>query len=621
MYSKQASFLLTGVAVCLILPAVGRSQAIPAYTITTVAGTGTPGYTGDGSAANAAQVNGPFSAALDSSGNLYIADQFNHAIRKVDTSGNISTVAGNGTAGYTGDGGAATSANLNDPQGVIVDSSGNIYIADTNNNAVRKVSGGKITTIVGSPTGSAGNSGDGGPGTSAQVFHPSALALDSAGNLLIADTSNELIRKLNLSTAIISTLAGQGNNPGFGGDGGLASRAQFSNPSGLAFDAAGNLYIADTTNNRVRMIAPNGIISTVAGSSSSGYAGDGAAATKARLNSPKGIVVDAAGNLFIADTFNNRIRVVTPCGTIYPVAGSGANSAGGDGGPALDAGFKFPSGVVASASGSVYVVDNQNALVRVLTPVPGVPAISAGGVQTAGAFGASKAVAPGSWIEIYGSNLSATARSWNGGDFVGVNAPASLDATKVTIGNQAAFIDYISANQVNVQVPSGVGTGQQTVTVINGAAISAPLTVTVNATQPGLYAPPNFNIGGKQYLAALFPDGVTYVAPPGSVSGFTSRQAKPGETIIVYGVGFGPVTPAIAAGQVVQQSNNLTSPLQVFFGQTPATLSYSGLAPGAVGLYQFNVVVPNVVNSDAVPITFPIGGVNGSQTLYTAVHN
>ena len=619
MYSKQASFILTGVAVCLILPAVGRTQAIPAYTITTVAGNGTAGFSGDSGPGNAAQLNGPFSAALDSSGNLYIADQFNHRIRMVDSSGNISTVAGNGTAGYTGDGGAATSANLNDPQGVLVDSSGNIYIADTNNNAVRKVSGGKISSIVGSSSGSAGYTGDGGQGTSAQVSHPSALALDSAGNLFIADTSNECIRKLT-PQGIISTFAGQGG-AGFGGDGGLAARAQFSNPSGLAFDGAGNLYIADTTNNRVRMIAPNGIVSTVAGSSASGYAGDGAAANKARLNSPKGIAIDAAGNLFIADTFNNRIRVVTPYGAIYTIAGSGASSAGGDGGAALDAGFRFPSGVVASASGSVFVVDNQNALVRVLAPVPGVPTITAGGVQTAGAFGASKSVAPGSWIEIYGSNLSATARSWAGGDFAGVNAPTSLDATKVTIGNQAAFIDYISANQVNVQVPSGVGTGQQTVTVVNGAAISAPLTVTVNATQPGLYAPPNFNIGGKQYLAALFPDGVTYVAPPGSISGITSRQAKPGETIIVYGVGFGPVTPTIPAGQVVQQSNSLTSPLQVFFGQTPATLSYSGLAPGAVGLYQFNVVVPNVVNSDAVAITFPLGGVNGSQTLYTAVHN
>jgi uncharacterized protein (TIGR03437 family) len=620
MHSKQASFLLTGVAVCLLLPAVGRSQAIPAYTITTAAGNGVIGFSGDGSAANAAQVNGPFSAAVDSSGNLYIADQFNHRIRKVDTSGNISTVAGNGTPGYTGDGSDATSAELNDPQGVAVDSAGNIYIADTANNAVRKVSGGKISSIVGSPTGSAGYTGDGGPGTTAQVFLPSALALDSSGNLYIADSGNDAIRKLTPG-GTISTFAGQGG-PGFGGDGGTATRAQINNPSGLAVDSAGNLYIADTTNNRIRMVATNGIITTVAGTSSSDpFAGDGGAATKARLNSPKSVAVDAAGNLFIADSFHNRIRVVAPYGTIYTVAGSGATGAGGDGGPALSAGFFFPSGVVATAAGTVFVVDNQNALIRLLTPVPGVPAISAGGVQTAGAFGAAKSIAPGTWIEIFGSNLSSTSRTWAGGDFAGNTAPSSLDATKVSIGGLAAFIDFISAGQVNAQVPSGVGTGQQTVTVTNGGAISGPLTLTVNATQPGLYAPPNFNIGGKQYVAALFPDGVTYVLPPGTIPGITSRQAKPGETIIVYGVGFGPVTPNIAAGQVVQQSNTVTSPLRVFFGQTPATLSYSGLAPGAVGLYQLNVVVPNVAASDAVPITFPLGGVNGTQTLYTAVQN
>ena len=455
MHLKQASFLLTGVTLSLLLPGAGRSQAIPGYIITTVAGTGSPGYSSDGVPANTAQLNGPFSGAQDSSGNLYIADQFNHRIRMVDTSGNISTVAGNGTAGYTGDGSTATSATLNDPQGVAVDSSGNIYIADTANSVIRKVSGGKISTIVGSTNNGPGYSGDGGAGTGAQVFHPASVALDSGGNLYIADTSNEVIRKLN-TAGIISTVAGLGS-AGFGGDGGPASRAQLSNPSSLAFDSAGNLYIADTTNNRIRMIATNGVISTIAGSSSSGFAGDGGAANKARLNNPKGVAVDSAGNIFIADSLNNRIRVVTAYGAIYTVAGSGATSAGGDGGPALRAGFFFPSGVITKASGTVYVVDNQNALVRLLTPVPDVPAISAGGVQTAGAFGAAKSVAPGSWIEIYGTNFSATVRSWAGGDFVGVNAPTSLDATKITIGGVAAFVDYISAGQVNAQVPSGAG--------------------------------------------------------------------------------------------------------------------------------------------------------------------
>ena len=515
---------------------------------------------------------------------------------------------------------AATSAELFNPQAVAVDSSGNIYIADTGNSVIRKVTGSTISTVVGSVGGGPGYTGDGGQGNVAQLNLPSALALDTSGNLFIADTGNDAIRKLNLSSGIITTVAGQGG-AGFAGDGGLASRAQFNNPSGLAFDHSGNLLIADTTNNRIRMMATNLIMSTVAGSSTSGFAGDGGAANKARLNSPKGVGVDASGNIFIADTFNNRIRVVAPYGTIYTVAGNGSNSAGGDGGLAAAAGFRFPSGVAANAAGNVFIVDNQNNLVRMLTPLAQLPAISAGGVVTAGAFGGASSVAPGSWIEIYGQNLASSSRSWTGADFRGVNAPTSLDGTSVSIGSVPAFVDYISAGQVNAQVPSGVGTGAQTLTVTTPNGISAPYNVTVNATQPGLYAPANFKIGGNQYLAALFPDGVTYVLPPGAISGITSRQAKPGETIIVYGIGFGPVNPNIPAGQVVQQSNALTSPLQVFFGQTPATLMYQGLAPGAVGLYQFNVVVPNVVNSDAIPITFPLGGATGTQTLYTAVHN
>jgi uncharacterized protein (TIGR03437 family) len=612
--------LLAGVAAFIFLPTAGLSQAIPAYTITTAAGNGTAGFSGDGGAANGAQLDGPFSAVLDSAGNLYIADQFNNRIRKVATDGSISTVVGNGTGGYTGDGGSPTSATLSDPQSVAVDSSGNIYIADTNNNVVRKVSGGKIATVVGSVNSGPGYSGDGGQGNVAQLFHPSALALDSAGNLFIADTSNDVIRKFNPASGIITTVAGLGS-AGFAGDGGLAARAQFDNPSGLAFDSSGNLLIADTTNNRIRMMATNLTMSTIAGSSSGGFAGDGGAANKARLNSPKGVGLDAAGNIFIADTFNNRIRVVATNGTIFTVAGNGTPGASGDGGPAAAAEFRFPSGVAVNAAGNVFVVDNQNNLVRMLTPSAQVPAINAGGVVTAGAFGGASSIAPGSWVEIFGSNLASNSRTWGGADFNGVNAPTSLDGVKVTIGNQPAFIDFISGSQVNAQVPSGVGTGSQTMTVATANGISAPYNVTVNATQPGLYAPPNFNLAGKQYLAALFLDGVTFVLPPGAISGLPSRQAKPGETIVVFGIGFGPVNPNIPAGQIVQQSNALTSPLQVFFGQTPAALLYQGLAPGAVGLYQFNVVVPNVVNSDAIPITFPLGGATGTQTLFTAVHN
>ena len=249
------------------------------------------------------------------------------------------------------------------------------------------------------------------------------------------------------------------------------------------------------------------------------------------------------------------------------------------------------------------------------------PVISSGGIISAYAFGGATAVAPGSWIEIYGTNLAADARAWTVADFNGINAPTSLDGTYVTIGGQRAFIDYISPGQVNVQVPSNVGTGQQPVIVNSADGASPALTLTVNLEQPGLLAPPSFKIGGTQYVVALFPDGLTYVLPPGAVSGVTSRRAKPGDVITLYGIGFGAVTPNIPAGQIVQQSNTLTAPFHLLFGQTEAHLNYDGLAPSAVGLYQFNVVVPNVTASDTVPVTFTLAGQPGTQTMYIAVQN
>ncbi|HLK62561.1 MAG TPA: IPT/TIG domain-containing protein [Bryobacteraceae bacterium] len=271
--------------------------------------------------------------------------------------------------------------------------------------------------------------------------------------------------------------------------------------------------------------------------------------------------------------------------------------------------------------GLVCLVGATGLLVPALWGQGGTPSISAGGVVSASAFGQFKSIAPGSWIEIYGSNLAVDSRSWGGGDFNGVNAPTSLDGTKVTIGGQPAYVDYISPTQVNAQVPFSVGTGSQPVVVTNGNVASAAFTINVNAEEPGLLAPSSFAVNGTQFVAALFTDGVTYVLPPGSIAGLPSRRAQPGDTITLYGIGFGPVTPNIPAGQVVQQSNVLSVPLHVFFGTTEAVVSYDGLAPSAVGLYQINVVVPNVASSDAVPLTFSLGGVSGTQILYTAVQN
>jgi uncharacterized protein (TIGR03437 family) len=246
------------------------------------------------------------------------------------------------------------------------------------------------------------------------------------------------------------------------------------------------------------------------------------------------------------------------------------------------------------------------------------PTISA--VISAGDFGGFSAVAPGTWVEIYGSELASTTRPWTAADFIGNSAPIALDGVQVTIGGQPAFIDYISPGQVNAQLPSNLGPGSLQLTVTSGNVTSAPVNVTVNATEAGLLAPPSFNIGGNQYVVAQFADG-TYVLPAGLIAGVNSRPAQPGEEIVIYGIGFGSVVPDIPAGQIATGTSQLTASLQVLFGQTPAQqVAYAGLTPDSVGLYQFNVVVPAVPDNNLVPLTFNLGGVPGTQTLYTAVH-
>ncbi|RKZ37867.1 MAG: hypothetical protein DRQ49_15445, partial [Gammaproteobacteria bacterium] len=281
----------------------------------TVAGTYENGYSGDGGAATDAQLSYPINIAVDSSGNLYIADQYNHRIRKVDKSGIINTVAGDGTYGYSGDGAAATSAKMRYPAGVAVDSSGNLYIADMYNHRIRKVAtNGIISTVAGS--GTAGNSGDGGAAISASLNYPYGIAVDSSGNLYIADTENHSIRKVG-TNGVISTVAGIGTF-GYHGDGGAATSAALTYPTSVAIDSSGNLYIADQYNHRIRKVDTSGIISTVAGTGTfGGYYhsgsydnGDGGAAINAQLSSPEGVAVDSSGNLYIADTFGNRIRKV-----------------------------------------------------------------------------------------------------------------------------------------------------------------------------------------------------------------------------------------------------------------------------------------------------------------------
>jgi len=281
------------------------------------------------------------------------------------------------------------------------------------------------------------------------------------------------------------------------------------------------------------------------------------------------------------------------------------------------------TGVAQCAVGQVGLTTNATITGAITGVFDTTPVIrTSQGVISASAFGALSALAPGSWMEIYGSNLAnVVSQVWGSADFKGNLAPNALGGTTVTIGGQPAFIDFVSPGQVNAQVPSNVGSGPQPVVVTTAGGISVASTITVNVTEPGLLAPDAFKLKAGQYVAALLPDATTFVLPPGALPGVPSARARPGDTITLYGVGFGTVTPDSPAGQIVTQANRLASTFQASFGGTPATVSFSGLTGGFLGLYQFNVVVPQVGASDTVPFTFTLGGNAGTQTLLIAVQN
>ena len=340
----------------VLIPLLSNSQII-----TTFAGNGIGGHTGDGGPATAAEVNNPGGLAFDGSGNVFFSGFYDNNIRKVSASGIISTICGTGIAGYSGDGGQATDAQLSGPTKIYMDATGDLYIADQYNNCIRKVSpAGIISTFAG--TGLAGYNGDGISATTAQLNRPTGITKDGAGNFYIADYINHRVRIVS-PAGIINTIAGDGV-PGFSGDGGSATDASLNEPFGVTLDTSGNVFISDQANNRIREVSSAGIISTIAGNGIGGYAGDGGPATDAQLNNPSSLAIDNAGNFYISDQENFRIRAIAPSGIITTFCGNGTAGFGGDGGPASSAMLNHSNEIEFDGSWNLFICDNTNNRVR-----------------------------------------------------------------------------------------------------------------------------------------------------------------------------------------------------------------------------------------------------------------
>jgi trimeric autotransporter adhesin len=685
-----------------------RIRKVSNGVITTIAGNGTPGFSGDNGPATSAQLNLPRGVAVDSAGNLYIADTNNSRIRKV-SNGLITTVAGNGTFSFGGDGGLATSAQLNGPNDVVLDSAGNLYIADTGNGRVRKVSSGVITTLAGGalPVGDTGTatitsaqllepesvavdskgnsyiadagnhrirkisngvittvagngtygfSGDNGPATSAQLYFPGGIAVDSASNLYIADSDNQRVRKV--SNGVIATVAGNGT-PGFGGDNGPAASAQLNIPRGMVVDPMGNIYIADTGNNRIRMVS-NGVITTVAGTGTPGFSGDNGPATSAQLNFPLsvaldsvgnlyiaegnnhrirkvsdgvittvagngsfgfsgdygpatsaqltafGVAVDSAGSIYIADVSNNRIRRVLN-GVITTVAGNGTAGLGGDNGPATSAQLDSPQGVAVDSAGNIYFSDLGSNRIRLLQPAK--PVVTAVANAASDVLGP---IAPGEMVTIYGLGLGPD-------QLTSFSAPAAgLIATQVA-GTQVFFdgtpapIIYAWGPAVCVIVPYEITGGSTQVTVTYQGRTSSAIAVPVAGSAPGIFT---WGLLSSAVGPALA------VNQDGSLNS-VDNPARIGTVITFYATGEGQTSPTGTDGGIASTpAPQPILPVTVTIGGQTVLPLYAGGAPGEpAGVMQINVQIPSIAQPGGavLPITVQVGGASSQSGVTIAV--
>ena len=555
-----------------LLAATAAAQSADELVIDTVAGTGRGGYNGDGVPSVAAQLAYPTDVAVDAAGNLFIADRGNHRIRKVDAStGNISTVAGNGAGGFGDEGGPAVEVPLANPRSVALGAEGNIYIVDTDIHLIRKVdaSTGNISTVAG--TGQGGGSGDGGPAVEAHLANPRSVALDAAGNIYIADRDTHRIRKVDASTGNIFTVAGNGWEGG-SGDGGPAVEAQLYLPSGVAVDGSGNIYIADTDNHRIRKVdAATGNISTVAGNGWDGYGGDGGPAVKAQLYFPFGLAVDGAGNIYVADRGNNRIRKVDAAtGNISTIAGTGTQGYGGDGGPAVEAYLYFPPGVAVDGSGNIYIADTDNHRIRRLSPAD-TPRISAGGIVLATGAPVVNRISPNAIVSIFGHEFAQeeTRPESPALDAAG-RVATGLAGLCLEIDGKRAPLFAVFPGQVNAQAPHDLTPGQTPVIAIRNCGAEDEQRSFAAAVEVAALAPAFFNFhidaGGRNPIVAMRGVGQALAGLPGAVPDVDLTPAEPGEVVTFFGTGFGPTDPTLEAGQIPGAAAPITGEIEFTLG-------------------------------------------------------
>ena len=690
--------------------------------ISVIAGTSQAGFSGDTGAATSALLRAPLGIAFDGSGNLYIADTGNNRVREVYASnGTINTIAGNGTASTTGDGGLGVNATINQPAAVAVDASGNVYIAERSGDVVREVTtNGLINTVAG--TGIAGSpTSETGVALQQSLNLPQGLMLDAGGGLLIADSGNNRIRRLTKDGAI-TTVAGSSNLGGNTGDGGAATAATLRGPSAVTVDSTGNLYIADTNNNTIRRVDTNGVISTVAGNGTAGYNGDGSPATAFELSGPTALVPGSSCNLFIADTANQRIRQLWPAvnftvasnppglqvaidgqtatapavvgllpgtshqlGAPSPQAGSAgvqylysgtqqisvacgqanqtvtlnfqtqyaltiATDHGGTVAPSAAGWQNAAAGVTLTAapqSGYVFSgwegdCSGAGSCQLVMTGPKSVkadfapaavqnPAVASGGVVGAGgSIPAVKALSPNGLATVWGTGFApaGTSNAQWAANLVNGNVSTEMDGVCVLVGSTRAPITYLSPGQINFQTPQGIQPG--TVSVSVATACGAPSQVQSAAqTVPSQTASPEFfyfttTTSGQNPIAAENAVTGVYVGASGLIPGATFVPAKPGDIVALYATGLGLTNPAFAAGALPNTAAWASGTFQISVGGVTlpaADVLYAGVAPGTPGEYQINIQLPASTPNGNLPVVMTVNGIASPAGAYITVHN